>query len=67
MEIGNVVRGSGVLVPPGDAAAFANAIVKLSEKPEDREKLGRAAREFAVKELDRKKILSQFTETLNAL
>jgi len=49
MEIGKVVWGSGVLVPPGDAAAFANAIVKLSEKPKERKELGKAAIEFAVK------------------
>ncbi|MDF1594219.1 MAG: WcaI family glycosyltransferase [Desulfobacterales bacterium] len=64
-EIGKVVWGRGVLVPPGDAAAFANAIIRLAENPEEREKLGMAARDFAVKELNRKKILSQFTDALN--
>ena len=61
-----MVRGKGVLVTPGDAASFSNAIVRLAENPEEREKLGRAAREFAIKELDRKKILSKFTNHLNS-
>ena len=65
-EIGKVVSSRGILVPPGDADEFANAIIKLAENPEEREKLGKAAREFAVQELDRNKILSRFTEVLNS-
>ena len=65
-EIGKVVYSRGIVVPPGDAAAFADAVTWLAENPEERDRLGKAAREFAVKELDRKKILSQFTEALNA-
>jgi colanic acid biosynthesis glycosyl transferase WcaI len=66
-EIGKVVSSRGILVPPGDAAAFARAITRLAENPGERQNLGKAAREFAVEELDRKEILSQFTEVLNTL
>ena len=39
---------------------------KVAKEPAEREKLGKAAREFAVQELDRNKILSQFGEVLNS-
>ena len=45
-------------MPPGDADAFADAIVRLAESPEERKRLGTATREYAVEALDRKKILS---------
>ena len=61
-----MVSSRGILVPPGDAAAFAEAITGLAENSEEREKLGMAAREFAVNALDQKKILSHFTEALNS-
>ena len=65
-EIGKVIFSRGVVVPTGDATAFANAIIRLSENPKEREKLGKAAREFAVQELDRNKILFQFGEVINS-
>ena len=67
MEIGKAVRGRGLLVPPGDAAAFTDAVTWLVDNAEERKKLGMVARELAVKELDRNKILSQFTEVINSL
>ena len=65
-EIGKVIFSRGVAVPPGDTAAFANAIIRLSENPKEFEKLGNAVREFAIQALDRNKILSQFGEVLNS-
>ena len=35
--------GTGVLVPANDAAALADALVRLMENPAERERLGRAA------------------------
>jgi hypothetical protein len=32
-EIGKAVRERGILVPPGDAARFVNAIFGLAENP----------------------------------
>jgi colanic acid biosynthesis glycosyl transferase WcaI len=54
VEIGKVVLGRGVLVLPGDAAAFADAIIRLAESPKEWERLGKAARELALKYLERK-------------
>ncbi|MDO6387159.1 MULTISPECIES: glycosyltransferase family 4 protein [Uliginosibacterium] len=39
---------TGVLVPPKDSKALASAIRKLLDNPQDADKLGAAAREFAV-------------------
>jgi len=58
-ETDEAFRGKGFIVSMGDAARFAHAIDRLAEKPEEREKLGMTAREFAVNKLDRKKILSK--------
>jgi len=32
-EIGKVIQGRGILVPPGDAGTFVNAIFGLAENP----------------------------------
>lgn len=39
---------TGLLVPPGDAAGFAEGIVSLAEDPEQRHAMSEAARAFAV-------------------
>ncbi|MCK9795257.1 glycosyltransferase family 4 protein [Isoptericola sp. 4D.3] len=43
---------AGVLVPPGDAAALADALVDLAHDPARRESLGARAREVAVERHD---------------
>lgn len=65
-EIGKAVRGRGILISPGDASAFADAILMLADNQDERKKLGAAARDFAVRELDRKKILSEFGHYLTS-
>jgi glycosyltransferase involved in cell wall biosynthesis len=40
---------TGIVIPPGDAAAVADAIVRLLEDPELRRKMGAAARERALR------------------
>jgi colanic acid biosynthesis glycosyl transferase WcaI len=54
-EIGAVVAQCGVIVPPADAKALADAIGALADDPKRRADLGRAARAFAEThfELDR--------------
>jgi len=47
-QVAEVVRKCGVVVEPGNAAALAGALSSLAENPERREKLGQAAREFAL-------------------
>jgi len=46
-EIGTVVAQCGVIVPPADAKALADAIAALAADPKRRADLGRAGRAFA--------------------
>jgi glycosyltransferase involved in cell wall biosynthesis len=43
-QVGDVVRGVGVLVPPGEAGALGRAIAELAADPARRAELGAAAR-----------------------
>ncbi|QOF76289.1 glycosyltransferase WbuB [Variovorax sp. 38R] len=63
-ELGNVVAGRGLVVPPGDAAVLADAIAQLARSPDLRETLGAAGRAFAQAELDQDAILSRFEQEL---
>lgn len=63
-ELGNVVAGRGLVVPPGDAAVLADAIAQLAHAPALRETLGAAGRAFAQAELDQNAILSRFEQEL---
>ena len=49
-QIGEVLEGdrTALLVPPGDEAALAAALLRLVDRPDERERLGRAARSAAV-------------------
>jgi glycosyltransferase involved in cell wall biosynthesis len=48
---------NGLLVPPGDSAALAEAIRKLAENPTEREKMGTAGRAIAVSRFANEKII----------
>jgi colanic acid biosynthesis glycosyl transferase WcaI len=63
-ELGNVMSGRGLVVPPGDAAMLADAIEQLAVSPLAREALGAAGRSFAESELDQNAILSRFEQEL---
>jgi colanic acid biosynthesis glycosyl transferase WcaI len=63
-EIGRVVNGRGIIVKPGDIEGFVNAIVELACQPNEREKIGRAGRSYAVDLLNKNYILTQFETTL---
>ena len=56
------VDGVGMVTPPGDAAAFADAIARLVDDPERAARLGKAARERAEQRWSRKAILQGFIE-----
>src|SRR5204863_7012461 len=45
--------GGGVFVPPGDDAALAEAILKLSRDRDGARAMGRAAREYVVEHFNR--------------
>jgi colanic acid biosynthesis glycosyl transferase WcaI len=59
-QLSQVMDGRGIVVPPGDASAFAWAIDQLAIHPALREKLGRNARAYAVSDLERNVVLRRF-------
>ncbi|MCK4658872.1 MAG: glycosyltransferase family 4 protein [Phycisphaerae bacterium] len=56
--------GFGKLAAPDDPSAFADACVWFRDHPEQRNEMGRRAREWAVTECSREKRSTQFLETL---
>lgn len=72
-ELAGVVGGSngsaacGLVVPPGDAVAFARAVLCLAADTTLRQQLGVAGRAYAVAHLDRDAVLKQFEMDVNAL
>jgi len=61
-EIEVAVNGRGLVVRPGDAAAFAAAIVELADDPVRRRSLGAAGRKFAIENLDKEMVLRRFED-----
>ncbi len=55
---------TGLLVPPGDAAALAGGLISVVDSPALRGRLGTAAREHVVAELDRRACGRQVAELL---
>ncbi len=58
-EIERTVSKCGVVVPPEDAAAVAEAIIRLADDPPTRTRLGRRAREWAESQLERDAVLGR--------
>jgi glycosyltransferase involved in cell wall biosynthesis len=56
----------GIVVPPGDPAAFADALQRLAADPAACRMMGAAARSLAEKELARPLLASRFIATLEA-
>ena len=54
----------GVVVPPEDAKAFAEALVRLADHPELRKEFGKNGRLLAEKEFDRNKLADAFVDFL---
>jgi colanic acid biosynthesis glycosyl transferase WcaI len=52
-------KDCGLVTPPGDAIAFAAAIAHLAQDAPLRARLGAAARDYAVRHLDRDAILGR--------
>jgi len=55
----------GVFVVPGNAAALADAILKLVDSPEDAWRMGENARAFVVEHFDRRKHADSFMRLLD--
>jgi colanic acid biosynthesis glycosyl transferase WcaI len=69
-ELGRVVAqdaACGLVVPPEDAAAMANALRTLAANPARRAELGANGRRYAESELSRDAILGRFEAQLQAL
>ena len=63
-QISKVLDKVGMLVQPGDAAAFAQALVKLFEDPPERLRLGNLSRVYACQHFDKELILSHINQSL---
>lgn len=62
--VATVVRGCGLVVSPGNAAALAKAVGYLAENPKQCREFGNAGRTFAMTHWQREKILEQFEKAL---
>jgi colanic acid biosynthesis glycosyl transferase WcaI len=66
-QVAQVVNRCGLVVPPEDATSLAGAVVRLASDPALCRRLGAAARELAVQEWDKSKVLTAFENELLAL
>jgi glycosyltransferase involved in cell wall biosynthesis len=58
-----ITSESGILIPPGDAHALADAMLRLASDPSLRERMGRAARDRYLKLFAPDAVLSMLTST----
>ncbi len=66
-ELAAATRHCGIVTPPGDAAAMAEAILELAADPDRRRRLGEVARQLAVEHLDREIIIARYEQRLSWL
>jgi colanic acid biosynthesis glycosyl transferase WcaI len=66
-EIAHVVKQCGVVVPPEDPSALAQAIDLLSKQPEQRLEMGAQARRYADEHLAKQTILRHLVEQFHDL
>lgn len=65
--LANEVAGAGLITPPGDAEALADAISTLLDDPECRREMGREARAAALRRWDMSSILKNLETRLKRL
>lgn len=63
-QLAEAVEGRGIAVGPGDAAEFSHAIEHLATDSRLRERLGKNARDYALSELAKERVLSRFEQDL---
>ncbi len=63
-QLARAAEGRGIVVEPGDAPAFADAVEQLAGDLPRRERLGRNARDYALSELEKELVLSRFEQEL---
>ena len=66
-EIASVVSQCGLVVPPENAPALAQAILQLADAPEQRRRLGDAARQYAEDQIGRDAVLGRLADDLAKL
>jgi len=66
-ELAGVVGPLGVIVPPEDPAALAEAIRSLRQQPDVRLALGQRGRQFVLEHWDNQIVLSKFCQEIEAL
>lgn len=62
--VAKMIANCGAVVPPGYANALAEAIRGLARNPVERQRLGEAARAYAIQNLDLHRVLLQFERDL---
>jgi glycosyltransferase involved in cell wall biosynthesis len=67
-DVPSVVRNgeTGILLPPGDPAALASAIVDLLRDREKRRRLGSAARQLVEREYSAERMANEYLDTYKA-
>ena len=60
-------HGAGVAVPPDDPKAFAEALMRLADDPEETRAMGRRARQLAEARFDRRQLADRFVECLERI
>lgn len=63
-EIASVVSQCGLVVPPEDAPALAQAIERLADTPDERRDMGEAARGYAEDEIGRDSVLGKVVDDM---
>jgi colanic acid biosynthesis glycosyl transferase WcaI len=63
-QLAKVLAGIGLVTPPDDANAFAQALVFLADNRELRLRMGQKARQYAIAHLNRDEILLDFEKLL---
>ena len=63
-QIAKVLESSGVVVPPENIDLFVTAMLDLAGNAEQRQQLGKNARNYALEYLGRDAVLARFEESL---
>lgn len=66
-QVAMVVEGRGLVVPAENVEELHAAVLQLVEDPVLRQRLGQAARDYAVAHISKESVLTQFEQDLEAL
>ncbi|MSN25630.1 MAG: WcaI family glycosyltransferase [Geobacter sp.] len=66
-ELSKIIKQCGILVPPGNATLFAEAVTRLAKNPEERNLLGEIGRKLCSSAWEKEAVLSSFLKNLGEL